>query len=64
MGIGMKLGMQFTERAGESTGAHRPAASGGSFNDFDDDMPFGSFGTDDDVIWRGLGRRIKKEKTN
>ena len=56
----MKRGMQFTERAGEGIGARRPAASGCSFNDLDDDMPFGSFGINDDVIWRGLGRRIKR----
>jgi hypothetical protein len=46
----MKREMQFTERAGEGIGARRPAASACSFNDLDDDMPFGSFGIDDDVI--------------
>ena len=58
----MKRGTQFTERTIEGTGARRTAAPGRSFNDFDDDISLGCCGIEDDVIWRSLGRRIKRAK--
>ena len=40
--------------------ARRPAPSGGSFEDMDDDIPFASCAIEHDVIGRRLERRIRR----
>jgi single-strand DNA-binding protein len=46
--------------AGGGSTARRPAPTGGSFDDMDDDIPFASCAIEHDVIARRLERRIRR----
>ncbi len=45
---------------GGGSPARRPAPSGGSFDDMDDDIPFASCAIEHDVIGRRLERRVRR----
>ena len=47
---------------GGGSPARRPAPSGGSFDDMDDDIPFASCAIEHDPIFRRLERRIRRTK--